>query len=242
LIAPQILHLERPIQLYKSHELEFLVLRLKSAELGWKTVGGSPSRRRTITTTTNPKCMYLVEGGRWLLFATDNGSIAYFDLDTSTPTESILTPDQFDDRPTHVSMTIDRDSNSAFLTFNLVVSFCFTDTLLHPNGIQIWRVELVLDDQQQGNGLTAIRLASIPVEDSILLMSAMSICGPHLAFSVLSLEFEYLSFIINWKQADGEARYPRRLIRSPHGTELVCLALLIILLTISAYLFIFYFI
>ncbi|KIM36620.1 hypothetical protein M413DRAFT_285781 [Hebeloma cylindrosporum] len=40
--------------------------------------------------------MYLMEGGRWLLLAADTGSITYFDLDASTPTETILIPDQFD--------------------------------------------------------------------------------------------------------------------------------------------------
>jgi len=57
------LHLERPIDLYKSHELEFLLLRLKSADIGWKTDDRRASRRGEIVTATTSRCMYLVEGG-----------------------------------------------------------------------------------------------------------------------------------------------------------------------------------
>jgi hypothetical protein len=88
-------------------------------------------------------------------------------------------------------------------------------------------VALALDDQQQGIGLAATHLASIPSEPSIMRFHALSIRGPHLAFSFFSLGHDdlQLTFVINWKQANGDLpNYPRRLIHPPHGKEPVGLA------------------
>jgi len=85
-------------------------------------------------------------------------------------------PDQFDlpildhtDPSTEINivMAIDRDGDSAFLAFNLVVSFCMIDPSPpdpKAQGVQIWRVAL---DQQQGIGLTAEQLVSFLLEPSI---------------------------------------------------------------------------
>jgi len=212
--------------------------------MGWTTDGNPPARKREIETTNPAKCVYLVEGGRWLLVASDTGCITYFDLDASTPTESILIPDQFDlllpDRSdpfseVKVVMVIDRDSDSAFLAFNLAVSFCLTDTPLpgpKAQSVQIWRVALALDDQQRGIGLTAEHLASFPLEPSVDGIFCQSLRGPHVALSLLSAEHEdcQLTFIIDWKQADGDqTNYPRHLLHPPYGKEPVCLILLIII-------------
>jgi len=222
--APQTLHLERPIQLYNSHELEFLVLRLKSGWRRWRADDGRPFR----TCETEGKFLeyvYLVEGGRWLLVVSKTGSIAYFDLDCTTPTKCILIPDQFDERfSTGLSMTIDRDCDSAFLMFNLAVSFRLSNEYV----VHIWRVALARDDQQQGIGLTAIHLASFPLEHSIKAVYALSMRGPHLAVLGLASELSRLTFVIDWKKANGDLpNYPRRLIRPLHGMKPVWLAFLI---------------
>ena len=47
-----------------------------------------------LTKARNPQCRRLVEGGRWLLIASDTSSVAYFDLDASPITENLLIPDQ----------------------------------------------------------------------------------------------------------------------------------------------------
>ena len=152
------IHLERPIDMYISDELEFLFLRLEGAEIGWKTDDKCPSRVREVATTKtrNPQCMCLVEGGRWLLIASDTSSVAYFDLDASPITENILIPDQHD--PTSnilmwTHMAIDVDGNSAFLAFNLALSLCSPDTAtnLTQYSIQVWRVVLLRDSQQRGD-------------------------------------------------------------------------------------------
>jgi len=183
--------------------------------------------------------------------ASSTGCITYFDLDASTPTENILIPEQFDpllpDRfdplaEIKVVMAIDRDNDFPFLAFNLALSFSLANTPPpdpKAHGVQIWSVTLSLDDQQRGIGLTAEHLASFPLESSVNGIFCQSICGPHVALTLLSDEHEdfQLTFVIDWKRADGDqTNYPRRLVHPPIGKAPVCLALLIILtiiLTVS---------
>ncbi|KIM44241.1 hypothetical protein M413DRAFT_377623 [Hebeloma cylindrosporum] len=222
--APQTLHLERPVHLHTSRELEFHFLRLKSVSIGWETDDLSPSRRRELVTTSNPSCMYMVEGGRWFLVASDMGSISYFDLEASDPTEIPLVPKQFQDKTTgFVTMAVDVDHDSSFLAFNLVVSYCLMarpvrDSKQHR--IQIWRVTLTLDEQQRGIGLSAKHLASFPQELPIRRVWALSLRGPHLALSVVCPGYDesQRTFVIDWKQADGEStNYSRRLLHPCYG-------------------------
>jgi hypothetical protein len=128
-------------------------------------------------------------------------------------------------------MAIDRDNDFAFLAFNLVVSFCSSENYYNPKAqvVQIWQVALSLDDHQQGIGLTAERLASFPLEPCIDAVFCQSIQGPHVALSLLSMDHEdsQLTFIIDWKQADGDqTNYPRRWLHTPDAREPVCLAFL----------------
>ena len=153
-------------------------------------------------------------------------------------TKSTLIPDQFDPllmnqlhpyAEIHIVMAIDRDNDSALLAFNLAVSFCSFDNP-PPNpkaqGVQIWRVELALNDQQWGIGLTAKHLASFPLEPSvaqIFCQSIDSIHGPYVALSVRYENCQQTS-IINWKQANGDQMdYPRRLLHLPSSEVPVCL-------------------
>jgi len=235
--APQTLHLERPTKLYTSHDLEFLFLRLKSVDIGCRRDGKPPVRRRKIETTNIANRMYLVEGGRWLLVASDSGSISYFDLDASTPTESILIPDQFEppirvlvgySPEIRIIMSIDMDNDSAFLSFNLLLSISIDDTPPDPkaHGVQIWKVSLALDDQQQGVGLIAEQLASFPLEPTVSAVFCQSILGDHLALTLRSDQHEEstLTFVIEWKQADGDrTNYVRRLLNPRYGKATVCL-------------------
>ncbi|KIM36605.1 hypothetical protein M413DRAFT_285578 [Hebeloma cylindrosporum] len=230
--APQTLHLDRPIKLYSSHDLELLFLQLTSADIGWKTDANAPARKREVETTYPVKCMHLVEGGRWLLVASETGRIAYFDLDAPTPTESILVPDQFDPflrdefdpgAEVQVVMAIDRDYDSEFLAFNLAISFTLRNSPPpdpKAHSVQIWRVELALDELQRGVGLKAEPLASFPLEHYIDVIYCQSIRGAHIALSLLGPRHtdRQLTFIIDWKQADGDQTdYPRRLIHPPYG-------------------------
>ena len=164
--------------------------------------------------------MHLVEGGRWLLVASDTGSISYFDLEASDPTETTLTPEQFQGKShAQVTMAIDVDRDSSFLAFNLVVSYCLIDPDPKEHKIQIWRVSLTLDDQQRSVGLSAEHLASFPQELSIIKVWALSLRGPHLALSVsCGYGRPQRTFVINWKQADGDTtQYSRRLLHPCYG-------------------------
>lgn len=215
------IHLERPIKLYTSEELEFLLLRLEGAELGRRTNDKCPSRVREVLTTTTriSECTRLVEGGRWFLVASGTGSITYFDLDASPITEGVLIPDQHPSLDimmwTHMAVDVDRDS--AFLSFNLALSFCTPDTVTYPTQhcIQIWEVVLLHDAQQRGIELAAERLASFPQEPLIGRVRSLSLCGPHIALSVFCRESEYpeRAFVIDWLQANGDTTdYRRRLV------------------------------
>lgn len=215
------IHLERPIELYTSEELEFLLLRLEGAEFGRRTDDKYLSRVREVATTKTriAECTRLVEGGRWLLGASATGSVTYFDLDASPITESVLIPDQHPSLKimmwTHMSVDVDRDS--AFLAFNLAMSFCTPDIVTHPTQhcIQIWKVVLLRDAQQRGIGLAAERLASFPQEPLIGSVHSLSLCGPHIALSVFCRESKYpkRAFVIDWLQANGDTTdYRRRLV------------------------------
>jgi hypothetical protein len=218
------IHLERPIELYTSEELEFLVLRLEGAQLGRRTDDKCPSRVREVATTESrvPVCTRLVEGGRWLLGVSDTGSVTYLDLDASPITESVLIPDQHPSLGTmmwtHMAVDVDRDS--AFLAFNLALSFCTSYTVTHPTQhcVQIWKVVLICDAQQRGIGLAAERCASFPQEPLIGRVEALSLFGPYIALSVFCIESEHpgRAFVIDWLQADGDTTDYRRRLVNPY--------------------------
>ncbi|KAF4621452.1 hypothetical protein D9613_000057 [Agrocybe pediades] len=82
--------LEKPLDMYSSEELERVVLVVESAELGWRTSDGCPSRQRSIAVDARLghssdyyKHAYLVPGGRWLLVFQAEGEISYYDLDST---------------------------------------------------------------------------------------------------------------------------------------------------------------
>jgi hypothetical protein len=171
------------------------------------------------------ECTHLVEGGRWLLVASPGtGSVTYFDLDASPITESVLIPDQHPSLDimmwTHMAVDVDRDS--AFLAFNLALSFCTPDTVTYPTQhcVQIWKVVLIRDVQQRGIGLAAERLASFPQEPLIGCVESLSLSGPYIALSVFCRESEYpgRAFVIDWLQANGDTtNYRRRLVNPYEG-------------------------
>jgi len=195
--TPRMIHLECPIELYTLEELEFLLLHLEGAEFGQKTKDKCPSRVREVAVmkTRISECMHLVEGRRWLLVASGTGSVTYSDLDASPIIESILIPDQHPSLDimmwTHMAVDVDRDS--AFIAFNLALSFCTPDTVTYPTQhcIQIWKVVLLHDAQQRRVGLAAEHLASFPQEPLIGRVKSLSLCGPHIALSAFCRESEY---------------------------------------------------
>ena len=212
--------------MYNSQELELLFLRIQGAEIGWRRDDNFPARSRTVTSINKAIGLWLVEGGRWLLVVSQTGSVTYFDLDSPIITEAILILDQIDDptpmvwRDIRLKMAIDMDRASPFLAFNIAISFCtFEDARPEEHKIQIWHVDLVLDDRQLGVGLTCKRVATFPLETDIYLLNALSLLGPRVSFSIHCLGYEEpeKTFVVDWGRANGKSDYPRRLIHPVHN-------------------------
>lgn len=166
--------------------------------------------------------MHLVEGGRWLLVVSGTGSVTYLDLDSPTITETTLISDQIDDPTptdwmyTEMRVAIDMDKASPLLAFNIALAFCSSEENRGPKEpkIQIWHVDLLLDEQQLGVGLTCKHIATFPLESDIYFLCALSLLGPHVAFSVRCVGYKQLerTFVVDWERANGSLNYSRRLI------------------------------
>jgi hypothetical protein len=115
------------MEFYTSHELEYLVVRRESQERRQKTrVKLSPAlTRRFHIDNSGTKALILIKGGRWLLTASDLGSVSYYDLETREPMERPLIPgkrERDSDGSFHVvKMDVDIDDESAVLSFNLAL-------------------------------------------------------------------------------------------------------------------------
>lgn len=198
---------------------------MKSAVIGWRTPDKIPAHLREISTTRQAICLHMGEGGRWLLAMFTTGTITYYDLDAPIITENILIPDQFDseNRSTTFGMTVATDQESFFLAFNLALSFCSWKapvTNHKEHCIQIWKVILVLDEQQQGIGLQSVLLASFPQEPRIQKIYGLSLLGNHIAFTALcsNCHDSGQMFVVNWQTANGKSvNYPRPLICPVRG-------------------------
>jgi hypothetical protein len=85
-----------------------------------------------------------------------------------------------------MQIVIDIDRASPFLAFNIAFSFCSFGVTPGPreHRIQVWHVDLVLDEQQLGVGLTCKHVATFPLETDIYFLNDLSLLGPHVAFSV----------------------------------------------------------
>jgi len=115
------------MEFYTSHELEYLVVRRESQERRQKTrVKFSPAlTRRLHIDNSGAKALILIKGGRWLLTASDLGSVSYYDLETREPVERPLIPkkrERDSDGPFRVvTMDVDINDKSAVLSFNLAL-------------------------------------------------------------------------------------------------------------------------
>ena len=128
------LHLERPIKLYTAQELEYLVVRREIQERKRKTQDELPpalTRRLPIDShhsgINTP--LILINGGRWLLTASE--SVSYYDLDTRKPVEQHLIPKKRDRNGSLrvVKMTVDVDDESDILSFHLALCLERSDIL-----------------------------------------------------------------------------------------------------------------
>lgn len=208
--------LERPITLYTSDELRSLFLLWKSAHIGLTSEDGRPARERRFIAERS-KFVYLVRGGRWLLVATYTGLVMYYDLDAEIIEGALLIPEQ--SKPvSHFLMSVDVDTNSPTLRFN--IAFSLHVARPKKNMVHVWRVDCLLDGNQRVNGLKATPLSSFPHRPMISSVMKLSLAGPHIAFTAKREDSEpHLAhiFVLDWDRANGDsAVYPWRMLHLGH--------------------------
>ncbi|KAF8649275.1 hypothetical protein AX16_005903 [Volvariella volvacea WC 439] len=209
---PSELFLERPINTYTAQELERLILRWKSAEIGWTTDDGVPARERRLQLERSPstrvECIHLVKGGRWLLVALSSGSVLFYDLDEKDPIQRILIPPSGSTIGLR-KMDVDIDTSSPTLAFKLaLLPVQKAQTISYV--LEVWHVSLVrdtncdtkcntnYDTNSESSPLTLVaqRLVSFhpepygPVND-------VSILGDRLAYSVTDEKACY-AIVVRW--------------------------------------------
>ncbi|KAF9559209.1 hypothetical protein CPC08DRAFT_763435 [Agrocybe pediades] len=226
--------LEKPLDMYSSEELERVVLVVESAELGWRTSDGCPSRQRSIAvdawlghSSDYYKHAYLVPGGRWLVVFQAEGEISYYDLDSADHRKkTILVPDYIKPAP-HNMTHFDVDVSYGSLTcesFKLAQYVCEDPD--KPDGeiyraIRIWDIVFVLEGQDV-TGLRATCLKTILVDPEALDWSiSLSLRNQHLAFSISPpdegwfVPFVQYICVVEWPLVgDGSLDYPRRIIKT----------------------------
>jgi len=142
--------------------LEHYTLRWQRVAINWVKEDDAVIPQRKFEIPDRAYSIYLFPGGRWLLAATMDGSVQYFDLDTHAPRPAILIPPQlgptYEVRP---CMEVDIDAKATTLTFDLALVMA-ADTI-HIRGrpgsslrkIQIWKVSLDFDEQDRAVGFTS---------------------------------------------------------------------------------------
>lgn len=210
-----------------SRELELLVLQWKRIKTGWAMNRLSehiPRQRHFFTDNPaafNFRCIYLVEGGRWLLVGTRLGSIQYYDLNAVTISASPLIPSPIDGQ-SEIQISVDTDSATESLTFLIGVL-----TRGRSNGdlrspqrwIQVWRVTPEVDPSGYVTGLNAEIQSSFREEHEPACVS-FRLRGQLVAYSMF---YSYLQvgpfngghkiIIVNWKTCNSTSlNYNRKII------------------------------
>lgn len=186
------LRLERPMELYTSRELEYLVLRRSSARIirQRRTELFPPFTRRFPIDDLYVGALILITGGRWLLTASATGSVWYYDLDARAPVKRLLIPEQMEylhGFSNGVRMVVDIDNKSSLLSFNLAMVMARTTPDSPRTRIaQVWHVSLQLDGQIQAASLTATLLSCFHRENCGFLCS-FSLLGKFIAFGVATI-------------------------------------------------------
>ena len=142
--------------------MEHYTLRWQRVAINWVKGDDAVIPQQEFEIPDRAYSIYLFPGGRWLLAATMDGSVQYFDLDTHAPRPAILIPPQlgptYEVRP---CMEVDIDAKATTLTFDLALVMA-ADTI-HIRGrpgsslrkIQIWKVSLDFDEQDRAVGFTS---------------------------------------------------------------------------------------
>jgi hypothetical protein len=169
-------------------------------------------------------CMYLIEGGRWLLVGTRFGSIQYYNLNAVAISAATLIPFPFDGQSeTRISVAMASASES--LTFHIGVLTSHRPggddprLPLHSRWIQVWRVTTEVNSNGHTIGLNAEILSSFCEEYEPACIS-FRLQGQLVAYSLF---YSYSQFgpmnnrhkiiIVNWKTSNSTSlNYTRKII------------------------------
>ncbi|TFK64612.1 hypothetical protein BDN72DRAFT_846438 [Pluteus cervinus] len=209
--------LELPVESYTSEELERLLLRRKSAEARYEVAAKDvvlPQRVLPVGMDLPVDSVCLIPGGRWLLISTSRGSVNYYDLHSEEPLGRELIPERYDERRS--SMCIDVDLNSQILKFNLALTNLdwTMDASDRQATLEIWQVNLVVDEQGKGVALKAQSLADF-LQEPTGTITSMALVGNLFAYSLhFGLHERTYILIVNWKTIH-ESNYPKQVVAVP---------------------------
>ncbi|CAA7268995.1 unnamed protein product [Cyclocybe aegerita] len=217
-IKPFPLQLERPIERYPSGDLERLILRWKRAEWHFTKEAADPPLRRDFSLKNAKEIdhhsMYLLKGGRWLLFKASNQSLYYCDLDAITPTPTLLiSPDATPLPGAKVAayFSLDESQSSIFPSFTL--AYWSFDSARSDNsfGISVWRVSFLFeaDRPDRAAGLDATCLSTfLHKSNQSLTVLSITLSGPELAFTLWSH-----IVVVSWVNIKDPKSYSSRILK-----------------------------
>ena len=194
--------------------MEYLILRWQSGEAAYPL---KAKQRDFSITEPHPQSLHLIDGGRWLLFTTLDGSVKYYDLNSRGKSLDAITllPTQFDkDAYTFTLLAVDLDPDAEYLTFNLASVTClvyrnpgYLNTSQPTRWIEVNRVTSYWDENGDIKGLRAEPLAFFR-EENLYQCDSFTIRGRFFAYT-----FRAGIVIVDWTSADPTSLvYPRRVI------------------------------
>ena len=234
-VHPRQLWLEKPLDRYTTPELQHLVLRWRSIRTGWvanQLTTPLCQQQHFLSEQSTPhiSCVYLVEGGRWLLVGTQDGAIQYYDLNANNIFATTLIPSLFSGRRTDVRISVDMDASAESLTFHLATMLRVQehDDLeyhhsTHVRWIQVWRITSDVDFDGR-MVLKSEFKASFPEEYGSTCLS-FRLRGQQVAYCLFYSDQAAGPFItghqiivVNWTICNTTSIYYTRKIVSTKGT------------------------
>ncbi|KAG6915943.1 hypothetical protein DXG01_009165 [Tephrocybe rancida] len=155
---------EEPLASYTASTLEAWVVRRLSADEAWASGEGPPAGERTLPFDKEPRSLYLVKGGRWLLVTLPkSGAVQAHDLDSpGMEGMALVPPREYCDWSVKYRMVVDMDDEAPCLTFRLA-TYPDNSSLGCAWEIMIWGI--TLSGHGAGARLEAQLLCSLHVEE-----------------------------------------------------------------------------
>ena len=202
--------MEKPIGLYTSAELERVFLRWKSVELAWTIDDGRPTKEKEVFFDISINHFHILRGGRWIVLVSPYGYVSYADLDAEEIRRVPLISPPFDTGLGFAS--IDESFDAPAISFNITISsFPIPHSSIPENEdermkrIDVWHVDIVLDDRNQATGFHAERLSTVE-EDFPFRTGGLSLRASHLACSYKLDELDDVRIVIfDWVLANGHS-------------------------------------